>query len=89
MDSKTLNAVSSTVNAVLQNGAKTGTKYLTPRLTVRVSQMTFNGKLQKGNVELRVTIGKPNAKARDFIKSCLKAREAFPVKKIQLRFPKK
>ena len=37
------------------------------------------------NIEIILTIGKPNYLEREFIKKCVKAKEPFPVKKIQFQ----
>lgn len=76
---------------VLNNGAIKATMYVTPKLIIRAVQKTYKangGKPIKGhNVEVTVTVGKPNYLEREFIKACQKAGEPFPVKKIQLKFP--
>jgi hypothetical protein len=84
--------VSEVVNALLTNGAKTATAYLSPKHVVRASIRLIKGKLppkHSKTVEVLVTIGAPNYAAREFIKTCKKAGEPFPVKKIQLKFPVK
>lgn len=67
---------------------RTATKVLAPRLTVRVSRRLYQGHnkkmFAKKVFEFVVTIGRPNFETREFIKSCIKAGEPFPVNKIRL-----
>lgn len=54
---------------------------------VPVGPPTLNGSgKRERRVEVVVTIGEPNADAREFIKRAKRAEEPFPVKKIQLKF---
>lgn len=79
------------IEAIISTGALKATKYLSPKEIVRGVRKSyrFNGrKVIKGaNIEITLTIGKPNYIEREFIKACQKANEPFPVKKIQLKFP--
>lgn len=88
MDGTTINthAYAQVCAAVLATGAKTATKYLSPKLTVRG---TLHGKLDKRarRVTLAVSIGSPNYAERQFIKDCIKAREPFPLRDVQLKYP--
>lgn len=65
------------------------TKYVSPKLIVRAVRKTYkvNGrKARKGeNVEIHLTIGRPNYIEREFIKLCKEASEPFPVKMVQLK----
>ena len=72
------------------------TKYISPKEIIRAVRKTLrsqNRKTRKGeNIEIHLTIGKPNFLEREFIKDCLKAKEPFPVKNIQIKMwnpPKK
>lgn len=67
------------------NRVKKATKYLSPTLIVSA---TYVGKPNKRDVRhhINVHIGNPNYAERQFIKTCKKAKEPFPVKKIQLKF---
>ncbi len=83
-----VNSVAHCLATLLDSGAVKATKYLTEKLTVKV---TWSG----GKVDLRsrqagvvVTFGAPNYAEREFIKRCRKAGEPFPVKKVQLKFAK-
>lgn len=79
------------VSQLLESGAIRATKYISPKEIVRAVRTSyrFNGrKIRKGeNVEITLTLGKPNYAERLFIKQCQKAGEPFPVKKVQLKFP--
>lgn len=76
------------VEAIVHNpSAKVvrATKYISPTQVVRATRKVYGGKLINGNIELVLTIGKPNYVEREFIKECRKAGEPFPVKNIQLK----
>lgn len=82
--------VSSVVDTLLREGAKRATKYMFPKLIIRATQPTFGGKLRRNgdNIDVRLTIGRPNFAERAYIEKLVKAGEPFPVKKIALKFPK-
>lgn len=84
-----MNAISGTIEALLRTGARSATKYLDQNTTVRVSRKIFKrgGKRRGTDETLLVTLGRPNYSARQFVKACKRAREPFPVRKIQLKFP--
>ena len=71
----------------IELGARRATVYLSPKLVVNCTPR-FQATKSQRSVELVVKIGKPNFRERAFIKSCLKASEPFPVKKVQLKFYK-
>lgn len=74
-----------TVRALVQTQAATATTFVSPTLTVRATRKRFKGKVPKrGNIEVSLTIGKPNHEARELIRTMRKAGEPFPVKKIRL-----
>lgn len=79
-----------TVTALLNSGAATATKYISPKEVIRVTRTRIRGGIKRlfaaDGYDLRVTIGKPNYHARQFIAKCKKAGEPFPVKKVQLAF---
>jgi len=77
------------VTTLLQTKAHTVTKYVSPKEIIRATRRIYGGKVNGKQVEIFLTIGKPNYKERAFIKDCLKAGEKFPIKKIQLKFPPK
>ena len=80
------NVIFNVIECLMTANASRATKYLDEKNIVRVSRKVFNGKFSKGNVEIILTIGKPNFAEREFIKKCKKVGESFPVKKIQLKF---
>lgn len=61
------------------------TDYFSPKFIIRAVRKTYGKKIVKGNIEIALTIGKPNYAEREFIKLCQKANEPFPVKKLQLK----
>ena len=78
------------VEEILIGGAYKATKYLSDKLTVKATRKRYKGKLRKGgNVDIVLTIGKPNYLEREFIKKAKKAGEPFPIKKVQVKYPLK
>jgi hypothetical protein len=77
--------------SIVNGGAIKATKYITPKFIIRATRKLFGKKITKGNIEMIITIGKPNYAEREFIKLCQEANEPFPVKKVQLKIynPKK
>ncbi len=73
-------------------GAIKATKYVSPKEIVRAVRTTYkihNRKPRKGeNIQITLTIGRPNYVEREFIKLCKEAKEPFPVRYIQLKFYK-
>jgi hypothetical protein len=61
------------------------TKYISPTLIVRATRTLYRKRIARGNVEILVTVGRPNYLEREFIKACKKSGEPFPVKKVQLK----
>lgn len=92
-DTKILEASKNIVNIIINNlEIVRTTKYLSPSLIVRGVRRTWGHKPStRGNIQITLTIGKPNYAEREFIKLCKKAKEPFPVKNTQLKFwkPKK
>jgi hypothetical protein len=84
----TRESIKDVVEIILGGGAIQATKYFSDILIVRARRRLFGGKITKGNVEIVLTIGKPNYAEREFIKLCKKAKEPFPVKKIQVKMLK-
>ena len=77
------------INALLgSNDVIKATGYINPKLIIRAVRKTWGRKLpRKGqNVEITLTIGRPNYAEREFIKTLKEAKEPFPVKKVQLKF---
>lgn len=79
------------IDAIISEGAARATYYESPTKIVRATRKKYLNGFTKGNVEIVLTIGKPNYQEREFIKLCKKAKEPFPIKKVQLKFlvPKK
>lgn len=78
------------IEAIINNkDVLKATKYVSPKLIVRGVRKSykFNGRkpLAYQNLEITLTIGRPNYVERDFIELCQKAKEPFPVKKVQLK----
>ena len=72
---------------IIKGGAIKATAYISPKMTVKAHR---RGKINKRSrsVEMVFTVGAPNYEEREFIKKCKKAGEPFPVKKIQVKWPK-
>jgi len=81
-----IEAVSQVVRALMTDNVYKATKYLSEKETVKATRRRFKKKIRKGNMEISLVIGKPNFEEREFIKKCKKAKESFPVKKIQLKY---
>ena len=74
------------INTLTETGAVKATKFISEKEIIRAVRTRFQNKFSRGNLEITLTIGKPNYLEREFIKVCKKAAEPFPVKKIQLKF---
>ena len=72
------------VGCILQGGITKATKFVSPKEIVRATRTktTFR---KGGNIEITLTIGRPNYAEREFIKDCQKAGEPFPVRNIQIK----
>lgn len=83
--SKTVQTV---VDMLLENNAKRATKYISDKLVVAAQRKSFGNKIDKRErrIEISLKIGVPNYAEKEFIASCKKAGEPFPVKKVQLKF---
>ena len=87
-----MNNIQKVCEAVMGGEVVKATQYISPKLIVRAVRKRFNKKIYKGsNIEIHLTIGKPNYLEREFIEDCQKSGEPFPVKKVQLKLynPKK
>jgi wobble nucleotide-excising tRNase len=74
---------------ILVDGAYKATKYINEKLTIKATRKRYKGKRLWGHaIDIIFTVGKPNYEEREFIKMCKKAGEPFPVKKMQVKFPK-
>lgn len=87
---ESVDSVIEVVDAIV-NGKQVikATKYISPTLLVRGVRKTYKASDAKqfsgGNLEITLTIGKPNFVEREFIAKCKKVKEPFPIKKIQLK----
>lgn len=85
-----LKRIGHTIQTLMENQtAHTATMILTPSYTIRVHRTVYHGKNKKPMFakhvgEFRVTLGKPNAAAREFILKCQRVGERFPISRIQL-----
>jgi len=74
------------IGTLFKASAIKATKYINPKFVIKAKRKLYNNKIDKrGNIEIALTIGKPNYKERKFIKDCIKVKESFPIKKIQLK----
>lgn len=65
------------------------TKFISPSLVIRLVRRTYDKKVNKhGNIEVSLTIGKPNYLEREFVADCKKAKVPFPVRNIQVKYQK-
>ena len=85
-----LNIFPQLVDTLLRQGAIKALKIFDDHTIVRATRKTYNGKIDKRSrtTEILFTIGSPNYLERKFIKDCKKAKEPFPIKKIQIKYPK-
>lgn len=67
------------------NGARKATKYLSPNLVVKASRRHAPRRGER-NVEIVVTVGRPNYDERYTIALAKKAGEKFPIRKVQLKY---
>lgn len=82
-----MSAVSSVVEAVLRFKIHRATKYISPKLVVRATVPLLYGKRRMDSKTLVLTIGTPNFLERKFIKTLIKAKEPFPVKRVIFKNP--
>lgn len=74
---------------LLNSTIRRATYYLSESMVVKMTHSRKPRKRDKSET-LITTIGKPNYRERQFIANCRKAKEPFPIKKIQIQyFPKK
>lgn len=83
-----MNAIRDTVEILLRTDARKAIKYLSDKQVVCATRRLYKGKIVKrGNVEITLTLGRPNYEERQYIRWCKRAGEKFPLKKIQLKYP--
>ena len=77
------------IEAVLGEGVVKATKFISPKEIVRAVRTRYHGKLRKvGNIEISLTIGRPNFIERKLIKKLIKEGQFFPVRNLRLKFSK-
>ena len=79
-------AASRVIDALISSNGRVARKYLAPDLVVTATRVCFNGKIMRGNINVRFKAGEPNYEEREFIRKCKRAKEPFPVRKIQMKF---
>ena len=91
MNTSEYKTVATLVEMLEVGGAWRAVKYVTPKRVIRATQKLHRGRVRRStaNLEVLVTIGRPNYRERQYIKACLKAGEPFPVRKVALQFPPK
>lgn len=81
------------IQALLDSGARSATKYVSARQVVRATRRLYRADgrqiRKRGPTEIVLHIGAPNYLERDFIKACRKSGEPLPVLNVQLKFPPK
>ncbi len=81
-----LKYVQDVVNATITGIYVKAVKYVAPNYVIRATRTRYGGRINnRSNISITLTIGKPNFAEREFIKLCQKAKEPFPVKKIQMK----
>ncbi len=91
MSKPTVNAaaIGNVVMALLSNTTLvSATKYLSPTLRIRATAQVYRSAGDRHSDTIAVTIGKPNYAEGEFIKKLKQAGEPFPVRKVQLKWPK-
>lgn len=81
----TRKSIAHTIEALLESGARKAVTFLDEQHVVTATRRHKpDGRAR--TTEIMLTLGKPNSRARDFIRACKKSGEPFPVKKVQLKF---
>lgn len=79
-------AVADVVSTILEQGAYKVTKCLTEKLTVKATRKKYKGRWRKNdNVDIVVTVGRPNYEERELIKRAKRDNTPYPLKKV--KFP--
>lgn len=77
------------LSQLIATGARQAVKYVTADYIVKATLIAYDAKPPRKNsssASVVVTFGKPNYAERKFVAHCEKAKEPFPVKKVQLKF---
>lgn len=80
-------AISRVVQACYERKVRQATIFLAPQFVVKATRR-FRPDKRSFHEEILLTLGKPNSKERQFIRLCLRVKEPFPVKKMQLKWYK-
>lgn len=72
------------VQSILEGGVVKATKFVSPRLIVRATR-TKNSFGKRENIEMTLTIGRPNFAEREYIKESIKAKEKFPLEGVVIK----
>ena len=75
--------VEEVINYLLASSSRIATKYLSPNLIVRGTRRAKPN--LRNNIDIVLTIGRPNYAERQFIKLAKKTGEKFPIRKVQLK----
>lgn len=81
------------IDELIGTGSHSATKFLSPRRVVRATRKIYKCYSKKKysfnregkNIELTVTIGRPNHREEKFIKDAVKVGYAFPLRQIWLK----
>jgi len=75
-----------TSDPIIRDRIVRATKYVGDKMVITATRKRYGGKiLKRDNIEIVLKIGRPNFAERKFIKLCKKAKESFPIKKIQIK----
>lgn len=77
-------ATAKAIAALQQTNAHTATVYLSERRTVKATRIRYRGRPDRHTFEARLTSGRPNHRARQFIRLAQRAGEPFPIRRVQL-----
>lgn len=91
MDNDIRKAIADVIEVLSEKGTYKAAKYLGPKLVVRGSRRLYKKKLPstKDDFEVVLTVGRPNIHHREYIKSCRKNDESFPLEGVEIQFPPK
>jgi uncharacterized Fe-S cluster-containing MiaB family protein len=82
-------AIARTVSHLLTHpGVRVATTFLSEKRVVRATRKRYRGRLQQreDEIDIVLTVGRPNFVARERIKLLKRAGEPFPVRKVHLQF---
>lgn len=81
--------VGKVLEALVEKKAYKAAAYLSDKFVVRMSRKLSRNKVPAANqnIEISLTIGRPNYEQRKYISMLKKAKVSFPVKNVILKFP--